>query len=90
MPVPCEPTLVTSGGPKRREKASWTVVGHLLAAKDQNRMFLESRARRRVCGIVRRDLRKRHTAQLGGEAWTQRDDFHRRGLRSFIVCSTFP
>src|ERR1700722_554501 len=22
-PVPCEPTLVTSGGPKRREKASW-------------------------------------------------------------------
>src|SRR5260370_25914084 len=23
-PVPCEPTLVTSGGPKRREKASWS------------------------------------------------------------------
>ena len=23
VPVPSEPTLVTSGGPKRREKASW-------------------------------------------------------------------
>src|SRR5713101_4325776 len=44
------------------------LVGHLLAAKDQNRMFLESRSRRRVSGIMHRALRKRHTTRLDGEA----------------------
>src|SRR5262249_38763069 len=39
----------------------------------------------RVCGVVRRDLGKRHTAQLSGESRTQRDNFHRRALRSISV-----
>jgi hypothetical protein len=47
-------------------------------------MFLESRAHRRVCDIVRGDLRKSHTAQLGGEAWTQWNNFHRLVLRDFL------
>src|ERR1035441_4341276 len=60
------------------------LVGHLLAAKDQNRMLLERRARRHVGGVVGRDVAKRHAAQLGVEAWTKRDDVHRQVLPSFI------
>ena len=44
------------------------LVGHLLAAKHQNRMLLERRARRRVGGVVGCDVAKRHAVQLGGEA----------------------
>ena len=64
------------------------LVGHLLAAKHQNRMLLERRARRRIRGIVGRDVGKRHAAQLGGKAWTQRDDVHRQVLPGFIVGAT--
>ena len=61
------------------------LVGHLLAAKDQNRMLLERRARRRVGGIVGGDVGKRHAAQLGGKTRTQRNDVHRQVLPGFIV-----
>ena len=61
------------------------LVAHLLAAKDQNRMLLKSRARRRIRGVVICDLVKRHTTQLGAKARTQRDDFHRRVLRSLFA-----
>jgi len=54
------------------------LVGHLLAAQHQNGMFLKRRARRQIRGIVRGDIRKRHTAQFGGESWTQRHDVHRQ------------
>src|SRR5215510_3169206 len=50
-------------------------------------MLLERGARLLVGGVVRRDLGQRHAAQLGGKAWTQRDDVHRRVLRRFYVCS---
>jgi hypothetical protein len=65
------------------------LVGHILAAKDKNRMLLERGARLLVRGVVGRDLGERHAAQLGGEARTQRDDFHRRALHRFGVCSAF-
>jgi hypothetical protein len=65
------------------------LVGHVLAAKYNDRMLLERCARLLVCGGVGRDLGKCHAAQLGGEARTQRDDLHRRALRCF-GSSTFP
>src|SRR5262245_40230943 len=52
-------------------------------------MLLERGARLLVNGVVRRDLGQRDATQLGGKAWTQRDDVHRRVLRRFCVCSTF-
>src|ERR1035437_8879578 len=61
------------------------LVGHLLAAKHQNRMLLERRAHRRVGSVVGCDVAKRHAVQLGGEAWTQRDYVHRQVLPGFIV-----
>ena len=60
------------------------LVGHFLAAEDQHRVLLERGARRRVGGIVSGDIGERHAAQFGGEAWTQRDDVHRRVLPGFI------
>jgi hypothetical protein len=66
------------------------LVGNILAAKDKDRMLLERGARLLVRGGVRRDLGEGHAAQLGGEARTQRNDFHRRALHRFGVSSTFP
>ena len=65
------------------------LVRHVLAAKHQNRMFLERRARRRISGVVLGDVGERDAAQLGGKAWTQRDDFHRTYLPGFIVWPIF-
>ena len=59
------------------------LVGYVLAAEDEDRMLLERGARLLVRGVVGRDLGERHAAQLGGEAWTQRDDLHRRALLGF-------
>src|SRR5262245_46011377 len=53
------------------------VVGHVLSAKHQNRMVLESRTHRRVCGIVGFNVAKRHAAQLGSKARPEWEDFHR-------------
>src|ERR1700687_1489821 len=64
-------------------KGELKLVGHLLVAKDQNGMLLEGSARRRICGMVRGDIRKRNTAQFGGESRTQRDDVHRQVLPDF-------
>src|SRR3979490_3242881 len=61
-------------------KSELNLVGHLLATQDQNGMFLEGSACRRICGIVRGDIRQRHTTQLGGESRTQRHDVHRQVL----------
>jgi hypothetical protein len=46
-------------------------------------MFLEGGPHRRIGGIIRRDIRKRDTAQFGGESWTQRDNVHRQVLPVF-------
>src|ERR1700730_648113 len=70
--------------PEAARKGELNFVGHLLIAQDQDRMFLEGRARRRICSIVRGDILKRHTAQFGGEFWTQRHDVHRQVL-PFII-----
>jgi hypothetical protein len=64
------------------------LVGHLLTAKDDDRMLLERRPRRVVGGLIGRDVGERHAAQLGGKARTQRNDFHRRALR-WLYCSSF-
>ena len=65
------------------------LVGHVLAAKHQNRMFLEGRARRSISGIVCGDIGERDAAQLGGKARTQRDDFHRRISPALCVWPSF-
>jgi hypothetical protein len=75
--------------PEPAREGELHLVGHILAVKDNDRMLLERRARLVVCRGVGRDLGKRHAAQLGGEARTQRNDLHRRALRCF-GCSTFP
>src|SRR5262245_4267867 len=75
--------------PARERKLG--LVGHLLAAKDNDRMLLERRARLFICGVVRRDFGQRHAAQLGGKAWTPRDDLHRRApVASIAQPSTRP
>src|ERR1700693_5236906 len=79
LPVPSEPTLVTSGGPKRREKASWP--SSVTCWPRKTRTECCSNAARAAA----RDVAKHHTAQVGGEAWTQRDDVHRQVLPGFIV-----
>ena len=66
------------------------LVGHLLAAKHQDRMLLEGRARRRVGGIVSGNIGERHAAQFGGKTWTQRDHVHRQVLPDFIIFFYFP
>ena len=66
-----------------------TLVGHFLAAKHQNRMLLESRARLCIGSVVHSDLRKRYAAQLGSETRTQRDDVHRQVLPGIIVWPIF-
>jgi hypothetical protein len=53
-------------------------------------MVLERRAHCGVNGIVGRDIGQRHAAQLGGKAWTQRDDVHRRILRRILDLPDFP
>ena len=64
-------------------KGELKLVGHLLAAKHQNGMFLESRACQRIYCIVRGDIGKRDTAQFGGESRTQRHNVHRKILPDF-------
>ena len=66
--------------PEAARKGELNFVGYFLIAQDQDGMFLECRARRRICGVVRGDIRKRHAAQFGGKSWTQRHDVHRQVL----------
>ena len=80
-PVPIEPTLVTSGGPKRLRERKLALAVDFLAAKHQDGMVLECRAHRGIDGIVIRDIRKRYAAQFGAKSRTDRDDIHRRFLR---------
>jgi hypothetical protein len=56
--------------PEPAREGELRLVGHLLAAKDNDRMLLERRARLFIGGVVRRDLGKRYPTQLGGEART--------------------
>jgi len=65
------------------------VVGHLLAAKHQHRMFFESSACRRIGGIVGGNIGERDAAQFGGKTRPQRDDVHRHVLPDFIICLIF-
>ena len=53
-------------------------IGDVLVAKDQNRVLIERRAHRRVCGLACRNVVDVHSAQFRGKARTQRHDFHRR------------
>src|SRR5262249_15277448 len=76
-----------------RDFARLSRNGHVAAhhARAQKTRTECSSIAARVCGVVRRDLGKRHTAQLSGESRTQRDNFHRRALRSISVLgSKFP
>src|ERR1700732_4491372 len=57
-------------------KGELDFVSHILVAKHQNGMFFEGRARRRVGGVVRSDIRKGHPAQFGGKARADGNDFH--------------
>ena len=74
--------------PKAARESKLRLVGHLLAAKDQDGMLLECGARLVVCGVVRRDLGQAQVAQLRDKARTQRDDFH--GAGSLRVRRRFP
>src|SRR4051812_23933567 len=75
--------------PKAARESELRLIGDVLAAKDQDRMLLESRPRYLVCGVFRRDLGERYAAQLSGKSRTQRDDFHRRPpLRRLLNFST--
>src|SRR5258708_15046654 len=47
-------------------------------------MLLKRRACLLVCGVIRRDIGKRHAAQLGGEALTERDNLH--GEPPLLLC----
>lgn len=53
-------------------------IGDVLVTKDQNRVLLERRAHRRVCGLGCRNVADGHSAQFRDKARTQRHDFHRR------------
>src|SRR5262249_34014809 len=64
--------------PEPTREGELRFVGHLLAAKDNDRVLLEGRPRFFICGLVGRDPGQRDAAQLGGKARTQRDDLHRR------------
>ena len=64
-------------------KAKLNLIGHILAAKHQNGMFLEGGPHRRIGGIIGGYIRKRDAAQFGGESWTQRDNVHRQALPVF-------
>ena len=75
--------------PEAARERELRLVGHGLAAKDKDRVLFDRRARLLVCGGIRRDLGKRHTAELGGKARTQRDDFHQRTLSRLRGYSTF-
>src|SRR6267378_6675880 len=66
-------------------KRQLKLVGHLLAAQHQNGMFFKSSPRRHISGVVKGDIGKCHTAQLGGESRTQRDNVHRQVLPVLIV-----
>jgi hypothetical protein len=48
-------------------------------------MFLESRARRRICCVVRGDIGQRDTAQFGGESRTQRHNVHSENPPLFLL-----
>src|SRR5260370_23383414 len=71
--------------PEAARKGELNFVGHLLLTQDQNGMLLKGSAHRRICGIVRGDIRKRHTAQFGGESRTQRHNVHRQVLPVIIA-----
>src|SRR5258708_18883981 len=66
--------------PEAARKGELNFVGYFLIAQDQDGMFLECRTRRRICGVVRGDIRKHHAAQFGGTSWTQRHYVYRRVL----------
>src|ERR1044072_264101 len=66
------------GSSETSRERKLALVGHILIAKNQNRMLFERRAHGSVCGIVRRDVSQRDAAQLGGKARPKRKDFHRR------------
>src|SRR6478672_3366898 len=70
--------------PEAARKSQLKLVRHFLVAKNQNRMFLESSARRGIGRIVRGDIGKGQTAQFGCESRPQWKDFHRRVL--LILC----
>src|SRR5258707_9928301 len=70
--------------PEAAREGELRLVGHVLAAKDKDRMLLKRRACPLVCGVIRRDIGKRHTAQLGGEARTERDNLH--GEPPLLLC----
>ena len=70
--------------PETAREGELRVVGHVLAAKDQHRMLLERGADLPVCVLIGRDVGDADAAQLGAEARTQRDDFHRRVLGSIV------
>ena len=61
-------------------KRQLKLVGHLLVAKHQNRMFLESCSRRGIGCVVRGDIGKRHAAQFGGKSRTQWHNVHRQAF----------
>jgi hypothetical protein len=46
-------------------------------------MLLECRTHRLIGGVIAGDVGKRHAAELGGKARTQRDDIHRRASLAF-------
>jgi hypothetical protein len=85
VPSPCEADLGHLERSEAAREGELRLVGHILIAKNKDRMLLERRARLLVSGVVRGDLGKRHAAQLGRETRTQRDDLHRRGLRRYGV-----
>jgi hypothetical protein len=74
--------------PEAARESQLRVVGHLLAAEDEDRMLLESGADLAVRGVVRRDIGDGDAAQLSAEARTQRDDFHRRALTRWYARSS--
>src|SRR6185437_2195035 len=66
------------------------LVGHILAAEQQDRMVFEGGSHFRIDIIVCRHIGERHAAQFGGKTWTNRDDVHRHPPRKSYDLREFP
>ena len=76
VPVPCEPTLVISSGPKRRENAIWMSSVTSWPRNTSTECSSSIGPRCGIGGVIGGDVGKRHAAQFRRKARAQRNDVH--------------